>query len=60
MALCDKTCNKCVYRGTWPSDAHPYCRYLEMTGHKRPCPAGAGCTAMTTRTVYRRKKRMGG
>lgn len=36
-------CEKCVYRKTFTS-AGPYCDYICMTGHRRPCPPGEGCT----------------
>ncbi len=36
------TCEGCVY-AAYLSDAW-YCDYLAVTGHRRPCPPGEGCT----------------
>lgn len=46
-----KTCRGCYhykpyYWGT--INQQWYCDYIGDTGHKRPCPPGAGCTCYTT------------
>lgn len=43
-------CVGCVYVGYFCSQsAHKgipeFCQYILTTGHRRPCPAGPGCTA---------------
>jgi hypothetical protein len=40
----------CIHRGYW--DTHVWCcEYIFNTGHRRPCPAGPGCT------VYEKRQR---
>lgn len=57
MALVDRYCTKCIYRGSWPSGDLKYCRYLEVTGEKRPCGAGTGCTVRATKAFKIKKKK---
>ena len=46
--VCDKYCNGCVfYSGS--SLTFKVCEYMLMTDHRRPCPAGKGCTVKTKR-----------
>lgn len=49
-------CDNCVYRGTITGTTH-YCRYYLVTGERRPCPPGDGCTVKVGREVKRRKKK---
>ena len=56
MGVCSKYCNPCIYRKVFAGSWLPYCDYLCMTGKRRPCPAGDGCTARVTRRVYRKRK----
>lgn len=55
MGVCTKYCDACIYRKNLTSGAITYCDYICMTGNKRPCPAGDGCTVRTTRRVYRKR-----
>lgn len=57
MGLVDRYCTKCIYRGPWPGCNLKYCRYLEITGHKRPCPAGTGCMVRVTKKFKIKKKK---
>lgn len=50
----DKNCYDCVYRGK--IGGMPCCDYIFRTGHRRPSPPGADCTAKVGRKVIRRKK----
>lgn len=54
QSLCTKYCDGCHYRKIFHG-AFPYCDYLLMTGERRPCPAGDGCTVRVKRRVYRKK-----
>lgn len=36
-----KPCMGCYYAET---SGIPSCAYIEIKGHRRPCPAGEGCT----------------
>lgn len=55
MGVCTKYCDPCIYRKVFAGSWLPYCDYLCMTGERRPCPAGDGCTARVTRRVYRKR-----
>ena len=43
----NRACKGCMYQGhLYTSDKElRTCDYLLITGHRRPCPPGAGCTA---------------
>lgn len=56
MGVCTKYCDRCVYRKNFTSGAVHYCDYLCMTGKRRPCQAGDGCTVRVTRMVYRKRE----
>ena len=55
MGVCTKWCDACIYRKSFTSGSIPYCDYLCMTGKKRPCPAGDGCSVRVARRVYRKR-----
>ena len=61
VKTCSKYCDGCVYRGTINGGsggfAYIYCAHIFLTGKRRPCPAGDGCTAKATVRVYRKKPR---
>ena len=47
MTSCDRACNGCNYLSRNSSGKHGTrrtCDYILITGHRRGCPAGAGCT----------------
>lgn len=49
-------CDDCFYyRNT---GAARYCAYMFITGKRRPCDPGDGCTAKVSRKVKRRKKKV--
>ena len=56
----DQACKGCEYHGKLhPGETSPgCCDYLLITGRRRPCPPGAGCTEK--RLVNRRKRRKAG
>lgn len=50
VKTCDKFCEGCAFCGRINGGndfgvGYVYCRYLFITGQRRPCPAGEGCTA---------------
>ena len=65
MSVVIEYCEGCFYRKTFAS-LGPYCDYLCMTGRKRPCPAGDGCTVRvlvrrehpTAFTIFPKRKRI--
>lgn len=48
-----KYCDNCVYKGKVAGK--PCCDYMIRTDHRRPCPAGDGCTVKVPREVKRKK-----
>lgn len=50
--MSDTYCEGCFYQKTFAS-LGPYCDYLCMAGHRRPCPPGEGCTV---RVLIRRER----
>ena len=47
--LCDSYCNKCVYASGVNGFTHyTVCNYYLITGIRRPCQAGDGCTVKRT------------
>lgn len=46
-----KRCKTCIYHGTM-NDGSPYCGYIEVEMHRRPCKPGEQCT------VYKAGKSM--
>lgn len=44
IGICDDRCRECYYRGTRSKIETPFCQYIIITGHMRPCPAGENCT----------------
>lgn len=40
--VCDDTCRKCIFR-RW-LHSWTICDFIGITGHRRGCPAGKGCT----------------
>ena len=50
IALCDARCDKCKYGGT-AFKSTIICEYLDLNHkrHRRPCPAGKGCTVFEPR-----------
>ena len=55
MSVCTDYCKGCFYRKYFTARAWPYCDYLCMTGKRRPCPAGDGCTEKVTADPYKPK-----
>ena len=54
--VCDENCHDCFfYRGAW--ETHMFCHYYLMTGKRRPCDPGKGCTVKIPMKVNRRKKK---
>ena len=54
-SICDtKTCAKCIY--SFSLSGALACDYILATGHRRGCPAGAGCDKR--QTGKRKKKAM--
>lgn len=49
------TCNGCIYNRPLCSSSHEatYCAYILITGRRRPCPPGEGCTVKRTGTRRR-------
>ena len=47
----DRYCRKCIYTAPviCPETRYKACDYIGVTGHRRPCPAGEGCTVRVTR-----------
>lgn len=43
IGLCDKHCKKCIH-SCYLNGSMYSCDYILNTGHRRPCPAGKGCT----------------
>lgn len=43
MALVDKRCKTCKYRGSIQSGQTLTCSYILITGKRRGCPAGKDC-----------------
>lgn len=56
IKMCDKFCDKCAFRKKFSCGLY-YCDFFCMTGKRRPCPAGEGCTVRVERKVYRKKQR---
>ena len=59
MIMKSNFCDDCFYYRKFRSGNERYCNYLGMTGHRRPCPPGDGCTAKVGLKVNRRKKKGG-
>lgn len=57
MSVCSAYCDGCTFRKKFTAWDLLYCDYLFMSGERRPCPAGDGCTVRVKRRVYRRKER---
>lgn len=55
----DKFCDDCHFYKPIYGESWRCCHYIFMTGKKRPCPPGAGCTEKVGMKVNRRKKRRG-
>lgn len=53
--ICDIWCEGCNYL---PKVGTICCDYLMTTGHRRPCPAGTGCTVRSRPTRYKPDKRL--
>ena len=47
-SVCDRFCNGCVFKGYFNGQNLSLCEYFLRTGHRRPCPAGTGCTVKQT------------
>lgn len=56
--LVDSSCRGCVYRGQVLHDKKGAgcCDYILHTEHRRPCPAGSGCTERQTKRQRKEKK----
>lgn len=55
MTVDNKNCRNCKYfHGRF--DETCCCNYLLMTGKRRPCPPGAGCTVKVKRKRPRRMR----
>lgn len=57
MSICTEYCEKCIYKKSFSNGSLPYCDYYMMTGERRPCPAGDGCTVRITTREFRKQKR---
>ena len=55
MAKVCSNCDDCFYCRQLDYSMGRFCAYLFVTGHRRPCPPGDGCTVKVGREVYRRK-----
>ena len=56
--VCDEYCDKCVYYLGWGSGTK-MCNYYLMTGKRRPCDPGTGCTVRVLRKRKRKTKAEG-
>lgn len=56
MAKVCGNCDDCFYCRKLDYSMGRFCAYLFVTGQRRPCPPGDGCTVKVGRAVYRRKK----
>lgn len=54
---CDKYCDNCVYCQRFNGSAMRHCTYFFFNEHRRPCPAGEGCTAKVGMKVNRRQRK---
>ena len=45
-----KYCHPCVYKGSFAADY--LCNYISVTGERRGCPAGVGCTQRRTEPIF--------
>ena len=52
--VCTAWCEGCLYQKKFTSDMK-YCDYICMTGRRRPCPGGDGCTERIISDPFRPK-----
>jgi len=55
MSAGTDSCKGCFYGKKFTALALTYCDYLCMTGKRRPCPPGEGCTVRITANPYKPK-----
>lgn len=49
IGLVDRYCRRCIYLTRVSGEkVGKACDYIGHTGHRRPCPAGTGCTVRKT------------
>lgn len=49
IGICNERCKKCVHCGRASmGKGYKTCDYILNTNHRRPCPAGKGCTEFAT------------
>ena len=53
--MCDTWCTGCEFLNQW---GPVFCDYIGMTGRRRPCPPGMGCTERTRHARVRPDKRL--
>ena len=50
IGLVSGYCRRCIYLARINGQrSYKLCQYILMTGQRRPCPAGTGCTVRKTR-----------
>lgn len=54
--LVSKNCDNCHYCGFLVNGGVPYCKYLLVTDHRRPCPPGDGCTVKVPIKLNRKRR----
>ena len=56
--MAKNNCDNCFYYRRTYSGGLRYCAYLFVTGHRRPCPPGDGCTVKIPIATKRRGKKV--
>lgn len=56
VGMCNARCKTCFYGTVQGKQGMCTCAYIVETGHRRPCPAGKGCTEFVARNGRRRTK----
>ena len=46
--ICDGYCRGCAFYGSW-YEGNEHCNYYLLTGNRRPCDPGEGCTVRKER-----------
>lgn len=57
--MAKSNCDDCFYRCKLNGGSIGYCKYLFVTGQRRPCNPGEECTVKVSVKLKRRKKKNG-